>query len=45
MTQSNLPQTATFAAEPAASQAGLAAAMLGVRTVALSLLVDRALSA
>ncbi|WP_198021389.1 hypothetical protein [Burkholderia sp. WSM2232] len=45
MTQSNLPQTATFAAGPAAAPAGLAAAMLGVRTVALSLLVDRALSA
>ncbi|WP_198018029.1 hypothetical protein [Burkholderia sp. WSM2230] len=45
MTQSNLPQTATFAAEPGAAQAGFAAAMQGMRTVALSLLVDRALSA
>lgn len=45
MTKSNLPQTATFAAEPVTAQAGLAAAMLAVRTVALSLLVDRALSA
>ena len=45
MTKSNLPQTASFAAEPASAQTGLAAAMLGVRTVALSLLVDRALSA
>ncbi|WOD18452.1 hypothetical protein [Paraburkholderia kirstenboschensis] len=45
MTQSNLPQTQTFAAEPAGANNGSAAAMLGMRTVALSLLVDRALSA
>ncbi|CAB3674173.1 hypothetical protein SCB29_33685 [Paraburkholderia sp. SIMBA_055] len=45
MTQSNVPQTQTFAAEPASANAGLAAAMLGMRTAAFSLLVDRALSA
>jgi hypothetical protein len=46
MTQSNLQQTQTYAAEPAgATAAGFAAAMLGMRTAALSLLVDRALSA
>ena len=45
MTQSNVPQTQAFAAEPAAVNAGFAATMHGMRTVALSLLVDRALSA
>ncbi|WP_167334013.1 hypothetical protein [Paraburkholderia dilworthii] len=45
MTQSNLQQTQTLAAEPADANAGFAAAMLGLRTVAVSLLVDRALSA
>jgi hypothetical protein len=46
MTQSNLQQTRTYAAAPAgAPTAGFAAAMLGMRTAALSLLVDRALSA
>ncbi|CAB3639468.1 hypothetical protein [Paraburkholderia rhynchosiae] len=45
MTQSKLQQTQTFAAEPARGTAGFAAAMLGMRTVAFSLLVDRALSA
>ncbi|CAH2794847.1 MAG: hypothetical protein PPHEINF_3953 [uncultured Paraburkholderia sp.] len=43
MTQPNLPQTQAFAAD--AATAGFAAAMLGLRTVAMSLLVDRALSA
>ena len=43
MTQSDSPQTQTFAADPAGANTGFAAAMLGMRTVALSLLVDRAL--
>ncbi|CAH2797892.1 MAG: hypothetical protein PPHEESC_4170 [uncultured Paraburkholderia sp.] len=47
MTQPNLPQTQAFAADAATATAtaGFAAAMLGLRTVAMSLLVDRALSA
>ncbi|CAB4049776.1 hypothetical protein [Paraburkholderia phenoliruptrix] len=49
MTQPNLPQTQAFAADAATATAtatvGFAAAMLGLRTVAVSLLVDRALSA
>ncbi|HEX7934779.1 MAG TPA: hypothetical protein VF573_17130 [Paraburkholderia sp.] len=50
MTEPNLQHTQTFAAEPAAEPAGartasFATAMLGMRTVAFSLLVDRALSA
>ncbi|CAH2931058.1 MAG: hypothetical protein CPSOU_5875 [uncultured Paraburkholderia sp.] len=45
MTQPNLPQTQTVAADGAAATAGFAAAMVGIRTVAVSLLVDRALSA
>ena len=45
MTQSNMQQTHAYAAEPARANTGFAAAMLGMRTVALSLLVDRALSA
>ncbi|MEX3762619.1 hypothetical protein [Paraburkholderia phenoliruptrix] len=51
MTQPNLPHTQAFAADAATATAtatataGFAAAMLGLRTVAVSLLVDRALSA
>ena len=46
MTQPNLQHTQTFAAEPAAArEASIATAMLGMRTVAFSMLVDRALSA
>ncbi|MEC5407734.1 hypothetical protein VOM14_19470 [Paraburkholderia sp. MPAMCS5] len=50
MTQPNLQHTQTFAAEPAgapaaAREASIATAMLGMRTVAFSMLVDRALSA
>ncbi|WP_433694782.1 hypothetical protein [Paraburkholderia phenoliruptrix] len=45
MTQPNVPHTQAFAAQPATATAGFAAAMLGLRTVAVSLLVDRALSA
>lgn len=45
MTQSDSPQTQTFAADAAGANTGFAAALLGMRTVALSLLVDRALSA
>ena len=47
MTQPNVPHTQAFAADADAvtATAGFTATMLGLRTVAVSLLVDRALSA
>ncbi|AIP30308.1 hypothetical protein DR64_1663 [Paraburkholderia xenovorans LB400] len=45
MTQPNPQQVQALAAQPAAASGGFAMSMLSVRTVALSLLVDRALSA
>ncbi|HEX7912314.1 MAG TPA: hypothetical protein VF534_30075 [Paraburkholderia sp.] len=45
MPSSNPQQTPTLAAQPAAANSGFAAPLVSFRTVALSLLVDRALSA
>ncbi|WP_167397511.1 hypothetical protein [Paraburkholderia aromaticivorans] len=45
MTQANPQQVQALAARPAVVSGGFVASMLGMRTVALSLLVDRALSA
>ena len=45
MTPLNSQQVQTLSTQPAASSGGFASSMLSLRTVALSLLVDRALSA
>jgi len=45
MSSSNPQQTPALAAQPVSANSGFAAASVSLRTVALSLLVDRALSA